>query len=35
VGRPGWEPRPVVIDELTLNAKTGEPHAIVEIVDGR
>ena len=35
LGRPGWEPRPVVIDELTLEAKTGEPHGIVEIVDGR
>jgi arylsulfatase A-like enzyme len=35
LGRPGWKPRPVVIDELTLNAKTGEPHGIVEIVDGR
>jgi arylsulfatase A-like enzyme len=35
LGRPGWKPRPVVIDELTLNVKTGEPHAIVEIVDGR
>ncbi len=35
LGRSGWKPRPVVIDELTLDAKTGEPHAIVEIVDGR
>jgi arylsulfatase A-like enzyme len=35
LGRPGWKPRPVVIDELTLNVKTGEPHAVMEIVDGR
>lgn len=35
LGQPGWKPRPVVIDELTLNARTGEPNAIVEIVDGR
>ncbi|MES1243447.1 MAG: sulfatase/phosphatase domain-containing protein, partial [Acidobacteriota bacterium] len=35
LGRPGWKPRPVVIDELTLESKTGEPHAIVEMVDGR
>lgn len=35
LGRPGWEPRPVVIDELSLEARTGEPNAIVEIVDGR
>jgi arylsulfatase A-like enzyme len=35
LGRPGWEPRPVVIDELTLDARTGEPNAIMEIVDGR
>ncbi len=35
LGRPGWEPRPVVIDELTLDPRTGEPTAIMEIVDGR
>jgi arylsulfatase A-like enzyme len=35
LGRRGWEPRPVVIDELTLDARTGEPTAILEIVDGR
>lgn len=35
LGQPGWKPRPVVIDELTLDPRTGEPTAIVEIVDGR
>lgn len=35
LGQPGWKPRPVVIDELTLDPATGEPNAIVEIVDGR
>lgn len=35
LGRPGWQPRPVVIDELTWSPRTGEPTAIVEIVDGR
>lgn len=35
LGQPGWEPRPVVIDELTLDPRTGDPNAIVEIVDGR
>jgi arylsulfatase len=35
LGQPGWEPRPVVIDELTYDPATGEPTAILEIVDGR
>ncbi|HWM92432.1 MAG TPA: sulfatase [Thermoanaerobaculia bacterium] len=35
LGRPGWQPRPVVIDELTFDPKTGEPNAIMETVDGR
>ena len=35
LGRPGWEPRPVIIDELTFNPQTGDPHGILEIVDGR
>ena len=35
LGRPGWKPRPVGIDELAWEARTGEPNAIVEIVDGR
>jgi arylsulfatase A-like enzyme len=35
LGRPGWEPQPVIIDELTFNPQTGEPHGILEIVDSR
>lgn len=35
LGKPGWKPRPVVIDELTLDPRTGEPNAIVEMIDGR
>jgi arylsulfatase A-like enzyme len=35
LGKPGWEPRPVVIDELTYSPINGNPNEIVEIVDGR
>lgn len=35
LGRAGWKPRPVILDELTLEVRTGEPNAILEIVDGR
>jgi arylsulfatase A-like enzyme len=35
LGQPGWEPRPVVIDELTYDSASGEPTGIMEIVDGR
>ena len=33
--QPGWKPRPVILDELTLDPKTGDPQGIMEIVDGR
>lgn len=35
LGQPGWEQRPVVIDELTWSPIDGEPNAILEMVDGR
>lgn len=35
LGEPGWEQKPVILDELTLHPQTGEPRAIYEIVDGR
>lgn len=34
-GRPGYTPRPVILDELTLDPKTGERSGVIEIVDGR
>lgn len=35
LGRPGWEPRPVILDETNVDAKTGAVTGAVEIVDGR
>ncbi len=34
-GRPGWQPRPVILDETNVDPKTGEVSGAVEIVDGR
>lgn len=33
--RPGWKPRPVIFDEINVDAKTGDLHGAVEIIDGR
>lgn len=35
LGRPGYTPRPVILDELTLDPKTKERSGALEIVDGR
>lgn len=35
LGRPGWEPRPVLLDETNVDPKTGEISGALEIVDGR
>ncbi len=34
-GRPGWQPRPVILYETNVDPKTGEVSGAVEIVDGR
>jgi arylsulfatase A-like enzyme len=35
MGREGWEPRPVIIDEFSADAQTGELSGVIEVVDGR
>jgi len=35
LGKSGWEPRPVVLDEIGLDRATGEPTGRIEVVDGR
>ncbi len=35
LGREGWEPRPVILDELGLDRDTGELSGVIEVVDGR
>jgi len=35
LGREGWEPRPVILDEFTSNTATGELSGVIEVVDGR
>ena len=35
LGRDGWEPRPVILDEFKVDAETGELRGLIEIVDGR
>ena len=35
LGRPGWQPRPVLLDETNVDPKTGEVTGALEIVDGR
>jgi arylsulfatase A-like enzyme len=35
LGRPGYRPRPVILDELTIDPKTKERSGAIEIVDGR
>jgi arylsulfatase A-like enzyme len=35
LGRPGWQPRPVILDEINVDPKTGEISGAYEIVDGR
>ena len=35
LGRSGWEPRPVLLDETNVDPKTGEVSGAFEIVDGR
>jgi arylsulfatase A-like enzyme len=35
LGRSGWRPRPVILDEINVDPKTGEISGAYEIVDGR
>jgi len=34
-GEPGWEPRPVILDEFEVDRNTGEFRGRIEVVDGR
>lgn len=34
-GRQGWEPRPVLLEEVMIDRETGEPWGYVEVIDGR
>ena len=35
LGRDGWEPRPVILDEFYLDSDTGELDGLIEVIDGR
>jgi arylsulfatase A-like enzyme len=35
LGQPGWEPRPVILDEFNVDSKTKRLQGFLEIVDGR
>jgi len=35
LGKPGWEPRPVILDEFEVDAETGELSGRIEVIDGR
>lgn len=35
LGRPGWMPRPVILDEFNVDPKTKQMSGVIEIVDGR
>jgi arylsulfatase A-like enzyme len=35
LGRDGWEPRPVILDELSRNPRTGNVAGQIEVIDGR
>ena len=34
-GKPGWEPRPVILDEFYEDANTGKLLGTIEVIDGR
>ncbi len=34
-GEPGWESRPVILDEFEVDRETGELRGLIEVVDGR
>jgi arylsulfatase A-like enzyme len=35
MGRDGWEPRPVILDEFYVDPSTDELAGVIEVVDGR
>jgi arylsulfatase A-like enzyme len=35
LGKPGWEPRPVILDEFYEDANTGKLLGSIEVIDGR
>ncbi|MEE9297898.1 MAG: sulfatase, partial [Acidimicrobiia bacterium] len=35
LGEEGWEPRPVILDEFTVDRETGELRGTIEVIDGR
>ena len=35
LGRDGWEPRPVILDEFYVDSDTGELDGLIEVIDGR
>ena len=35
LGRDGWEPRPVILDEFYVDSDTGELDGFIEVIDGR
>jgi arylsulfatase A-like enzyme len=35
LGEPGWEPRPVILDEFEVDRDTGEFRGRIEVIDGR
>lgn len=35
LGEPGWEPRPVILDEFEVDQNTGEFRGRIEVIDGR
>ena len=35
LGKSGWEPRPVILDEIGWDRVTGKPEGRIEVIDGR
>ena len=35
LGRDGWEPRPIILDEFYEDANTGKLSGLIEVIDGR
>jgi arylsulfatase A-like enzyme len=35
LGEPGWEPRPVILDEFEVDRDTGKFRGRIEVIDGR
>ena len=35
LGREGWEPRPVILDEFRVDRESGELRGLIEVIDGR